>query len=116
AATTTVTTAASDPGLTPGGAGSFAAPPRRTTSERDDMLSTSLRLADLQEPRWRSEGGRWTSGESWIESANVSALVMEVNDNQAPRVRVRVKECKRDEADFVELTMEPGQARLAAGT
>lgn len=40
---------------------------------------------------------------------------MEVNDDQAPRVRVRVKECQGDEADFVELTMEPGQARLAAG-
>jgi asparagine synthase (glutamine-hydrolysing) len=79
------------------------------------MLSMRLHLADLQEPRWRSEGGRWINGKSWIEPANVSTLVMEVNDDQAPRVRVRVKECKRDEADFVELTMEPGQARLAAG-
>jgi len=79
------------------------------------MLSMRLRLADLQEPRWRSEGGRWISGESWIESPNVSTLVMEVNDDQTPRVRIKVKECKRDEADFVELAMEPGQARLAAG-
>ncbi|GGY13307.1 hypothetical protein GCM10010358_76980 [Streptomyces minutiscleroticus] len=79
------------------------------------MLSMRLRLADLQEPKWRSQGGRWINGESWIEPANVSPLVMEVNDDQAPRVRVRVKECKGDEADFVELTMEPGQARLAAG-
>ncbi|WP_186776657.1 asparagine synthase-related protein [Streptomyces salinarius] len=79
------------------------------------MLSMRLRLTDLQHPKWRSHGGRWINGESWIEAANVSTLVMEVNDDQAPRVRVRVKECKRDEADFVELTMEPGQARLAAG-
>ncbi|MFF4657180.1 asparagine synthase-related protein [Streptomyces sp. NPDC001381] len=79
------------------------------------MLSMRLRLADLQEPKWRSQGGRWINGESWIEPANVSTLVMEVNDDQAPRVRVRVKECRRDEADFVALTMEPGQARLAAG-
>ncbi|WP_208647989.1 asparagine synthase-related protein [Streptomyces tirandamycinicus] len=79
------------------------------------MLSMRLRLADLQEPKWRSEGGRWGNGESWIEPANVSTLVMEVNDDRAPRVRVRVKECRGDEADFVELTMEPGQARLAAG-
>ncbi|GBQ03270.1 hypothetical protein SSP531S_47400 [Streptomyces spongiicola] len=78
------------------------------------MLSMRLRLSDLQEPQWRSEGGRWSNGGSWIEPANVSSLVMEVND-QAPRVRVRVKECKRDEADFVELTMEPGEARLPAG-
>ncbi|MFJ7421577.1 hypothetical protein ACIQXD_23600 [Streptomyces uncialis] len=79
------------------------------------MLSMRLRLTDLQDPKWSSQGGRWISGESWIEPANVSTLVMEVNDDQAPRVRVRVKECKRGEADFVELTMEPGQARLAAG-
>ncbi|WP_455359434.1 asparagine synthase-related protein [Streptomyces sp. SYSU K21746] len=79
------------------------------------MLSMCLRLSDLQEPRWRSEGGRWISGESWIELANVSTLVMEVNDEPAPHVRVRVKECKREEADFVELTMKPGEARLSAG-
>ncbi|MFD1663193.1 hypothetical protein ACFSL4_34775 [Streptomyces caeni] len=79
------------------------------------MLSMHLRLADLQEPKWRPEGGRWTSGASWIESANVSTLVMEINDDQSPRVRVRVKECKQEEADFVELTMEPGQAGLATG-
>ena len=79
------------------------------------MLSMRLRLADLREPKWRSQGGRWINGESWIEPANVSTLVMEVNDDQAPRVRVRVKDCKRDEGDFVELTMEPGQARLSAG-
>ncbi|WP_199881086.1 asparagine synthase-related protein [Streptomyces kebangsaanensis] len=79
------------------------------------MLSMRLRLVDLQEPKWRAQGGRWINGESWIEPANVSALVMEVNDDQAPRVRIRMKECKRDEADFVALTMEPGQARLSAG-
>ncbi|MEU0085099.1 asparagine synthase [Streptomyces sp. NPDC006274] len=79
------------------------------------MLSMRLRLDDLHEPKWRPAGGRWISGESGIEPANVSTLVIEVNDNQAPRIRVRVKECKRDEADFVELIMEPGQARLAAG-
>jgi asparagine synthase (glutamine-hydrolysing) len=79
------------------------------------MLSMSLRLDDLHEPKWSPAGGRWISGESWIEPANVSTLAMEVNDNQAPRVRVRVKECKRDSADFVELLMEPGQVRLAAG-
>ncbi|MEU6525814.1 asparagine synthase [Streptomyces sp. NPDC046924] len=79
------------------------------------MLSMRLCLADLQEPRWRAEGGRWINGESWIEPANVSALVMEVNDDRAPRVRVRVKECKREEADFVELTMEPENACLSAG-
>ncbi|TLQ48278.1 asparagine synthase [Streptomyces marianii] len=74
-----------------------------------------LRLDDLQEPKWLSEGGRRINGQSWIEPANVSTLVMEVNDDQAPRVRIRVKECKRGDADFVELTMEPGQARLAVG-
>ncbi|WP_251062608.1 asparagine synthase [Streptomyces sp. ISL-24] len=74
-----------------------------------------LRLADLQEPKWKPEDGRWISGESWIEPANVSTLVMEINDDQSPRVRVRVKECKQEEADFVELTMEPGQVGLAAG-
>ncbi|MEV7103931.1 asparagine synthase-related protein [Streptomyces atroolivaceus] len=79
------------------------------------MLSMRLRLTDLQDPKWSSHGGRWINGESWIEPANVSTLVMEVNDDQAPRVRVRVKECKRDEADFVELTMKPGQACLSAG-
>lgn len=79
------------------------------------MLSMRLRLDDLREPQWRSEGGRWISGESWIESANVSALVMEVNDDHAPRVRVRVRECKRDEADYVALDMAPGEVRLAAG-
>jgi len=79
------------------------------------MLSMCLRLSDLQEPKWRPKGGRWINGESWIEPANVSALVMEVNDDQAPRVRVRVKECKRDEADYTELTMEPGEARLSSG-
>jgi asparagine synthase (glutamine-hydrolysing) len=79
------------------------------------MLLMRLRLSDLQEPQWRSEGGRWSNGESWIEPANVSALVMEVNDDQAPRVRVCVKECKRDEADSVVLDMEPGEVRLAAG-
>jgi asparagine synthase (glutamine-hydrolysing) len=79
------------------------------------MLSMRLRLDDLHEPKWRRAGGRWVSGGSWIEPANVSTLVMEVNDDEAPRVRVRVKECKRDEADFVELLMEPGQARLTAG-
>lgn len=79
------------------------------------MLSMRLRLDDLHEPKWRPEGGRWINGESWIEPANLSTLVMEVNDDQAPRVRVQVKECKRDEADFVELTMEPGRARLTAG-
>ncbi|MER6998472.1 hypothetical protein [Streptomyces sp. NPDC000410] len=79
------------------------------------MLSMRLCLPDLQDPKWRSEGSRWINGESWIESANVSTLVMEVNDGQAPRVRVRVKECKRGEADFVALTMEPGKVSLAAG-
>ncbi|SMF06141.1 asparagine synthase-related protein [Streptomyces sp. Amel2xC10] len=79
------------------------------------MLSMRLRLADLQQPKWRSQGGRWINGESWIEPANVSTLIMEVDDGQAPRVRVRVKECKRDEADFVALAMEPGQVHLAAG-
>ncbi|MFJ8603998.1 hypothetical protein ACIREM_35890 [Streptomyces shenzhenensis] len=79
------------------------------------MLTMRLRLADLQEPKWRSEGGRWINAQSWIEPANVSTLVMEVNDDQAPCVRIRVKECKRDEADFVALTMEPGEARLSAG-
>lgn len=42
-------------------------------------------------------------------------MVMEVNDDLAPRVRVRVKECKGDEADFVAITMGPGEVRLAAG-
>ncbi|NUK22721.1 asparagine synthase-related protein [Streptomyces lunaelactis] len=79
------------------------------------MLSMRLLLSDLQEPKWRPQGGRWINGESWIAPANVSALVMEVNDDQAPRVWVRVKECKRDEADFVALTMEPGEVSLAAG-
>ncbi|MBL1080532.1 asparagine synthase [Streptomyces actinomycinicus] len=79
------------------------------------MLSMRLRLADLQEPKWRWEGGRWINGQSWIEPANVSTLVMEVNDDQAPRVRVRVQECKRGDADFVALTMGPGKARLSAG-
>ncbi|MEV2197569.1 hypothetical protein AB0I02_42345 [Streptomyces phaeochromogenes] len=79
------------------------------------MLSMRLRLSDLQEPKWRPQGGRWINGESWIEPANVSTLVMEVNDDQAPRVRVRVKECKRGEADFVALTMEPGEACLSSG-
>ncbi|MEU2430695.1 asparagine synthase [Streptomyces sp. NPDC007861] len=45
----------------------------------------------------------------------MSALVMEFDDDRAPCVRVRVKECKRGEADFVELTMKPGEARLTAG-
>ncbi|MEU9957342.1 asparagine synthase-related protein [Streptomyces sp. NPDC050982] len=79
------------------------------------MLSMRLRLSDLQEPKWRPQGGRWINGESWIEPANVSTLVMEVNDDQAPRVRVRVKECKRGEEDFVALTMEPGEACLSSG-
>ncbi|MER7662949.1 MULTISPECIES: hypothetical protein [unclassified Streptomyces] len=79
------------------------------------MLTMRLRPADLQEPKWRSEGGRWINGQSWIEPANLSTWVMEVNDDQAPRVRVRVKECKPDEADFVALTMGPGEVRLAAG-
>ncbi|WP_405642585.1 hypothetical protein [Streptomyces uncialis] len=79
------------------------------------MLSMCLRLADLQEPRWRSDGGRWVNGESWVEPANVSVLVMEINDDRTPCVRMRVKECTRDEADFVELAMEPGAARLSAG-
>jgi asparagine synthase len=79
------------------------------------MLSMHLRLSDLQEPKWRPQGGRWINDESWIEPANVSALVMEVNDDQAPRVRVRVKECKRDEADFVALNMGPGEACLSSG-
>ncbi|MFE9096193.1 asparagine synthase-related protein [Streptomyces sp. NPDC007264] len=79
------------------------------------MLSMRLLLDDLQEPKWRLAGRRWTNGKSWIEPANVSALVVEVNDDQAPCVRIRVKECRRDDADFVELTMEPEQARLAAG-
>ncbi|MET8573176.1 asparagine synthase [Streptomyces sp. NPDC004783] len=74
-----------------------------------------LHLADLQDPKWKSHEGRWTNGESWIEPANVSTVIMEVNDDQAPRVRVRVKESKRDEADFVAVTMEPGHARLTAG-
>ncbi|MEV6163754.1 asparagine synthase [Streptomyces sp. NPDC052052] len=79
------------------------------------MLSMRLRLADLQELKWKRHGGRWVNGESWIEPANVSALAMEVNDGQAPRLRIRVKECKREEADFVALTIEPGEARLTAG-
>ncbi|WP_406329886.1 hypothetical protein [Streptomyces sp. NBC_00203] len=79
------------------------------------MLSMHLRLSDLQEPKWSPQGGRWINGESWIELANVSTLVMEVNDDQAPRVRVHVKECKRDEADFVALNMETGEVSLAAG-
>ncbi|GCB49739.1 asparagine synthase-related protein [Streptomyces sp. NL15-2K] len=79
------------------------------------MLSMRLRLSDLQDPKWRSQGGRWINGESWIEPANVSPLVMEVNDDQAPCVRVRVKEWKRDEADFIALAMEPEQACLTAG-
>ncbi|MFD0317822.1 asparagine synthase-related protein [Streptomyces flavalbus] len=79
------------------------------------MLSMCLRLADFQEPKWRSDGSRWVNGKSWIEPANVSTLVVEVNDDQAPRVRIRVKECKGDEADFVALTMEPGEVRLSAG-
>ncbi|MFJ5302122.1 asparagine synthase [Streptomyces sp. NPDC088350] len=79
------------------------------------MLSMRLRLADLQEPNWRSQGGRWVTGESWIEPANVSTLVTEFDDDRAPRVRVRVREDKRYEADFVTLTMKPGEARLSAG-
>ncbi|MFC3351962.1 asparagine synthase-related protein [Streptomyces echinoruber] len=79
------------------------------------MLSMRLRLDDLQKPEWRPQGGRWINGESWVEPANMSVLAMEVNDDQAPRVRVRVRECKQGEADFVKLTMEPGRARLSAG-
>ncbi|MEG3632069.1 asparagine synthase-related protein [Streptomyces poriticola] len=79
------------------------------------MLSMRLCLDDLQEPKWRSEGGRWINGQSWIEPANASTLVMEVNDDQAARVRFRVQECKRGDADFVALTMGPGEARLSAG-
>ncbi|NEB36762.1 asparagine synthase [Streptomyces sp. SID14515] len=73
-----------------------------------------LRLADLRELRWRPEGGRWVNGESWIEPANVSTLVMEVRD-ETPRVRVTVKECKRGDADFVEVVMAAGEVRLTAG-
>ncbi|WP_405898842.1 asparagine synthase [Streptomyces sp. NBC_00727] len=79
------------------------------------MLSMRLRLADLQQPRWKPEGGRWVNGESWIEPANVPTLVMEVRDDQASCVRMRVKECKRGEADFVEVVMTTGEARLTAG-
>lgn len=78
------------------------------------MLSMRLCLADLLEPKWSSQGGRWINGESWIELAKVSALVMEVDDDRAPHVRVGVTERKRHEADFVTLTMEPGEVRLSA--
>ncbi|WP_179023595.1 asparagine synthase [Streptomyces sp. IMTB 2501] len=79
------------------------------------MLSMRLRLCDLHHPEWKAQGRRWVNGESWIEPANVSTLVMEINDDQAPRVRVRVRECKRDDADFILVVMEPGEARLSAG-
>lgn len=79
------------------------------------MLSMRLRLCDLQEPEWKPRGGRWVNGESWIEAAKVPTLVMEINDDQAPRVRVRVKECKREDADFVAVAMEPGEAHVSAG-
>ncbi|MFG2195692.1 asparagine synthase-related protein [Streptomyces sp. NPDC048639] len=79
------------------------------------MLSMCLRLADLQKPEWKPQGARWVNGRSWIEPADVSTLVLEINDDHAPRVSVRVKEWKRGEADFISLTMAPGEARLSAG-
>ena len=79
------------------------------------MLSLRLRRPDLLKPEWKWQGVRWTSGQSWIEPADVSTLVLEVNDDQAPRVSVRIREWKRNEADFISLTMEPGAVRLSAG-
>ncbi|MDT9697088.1 asparagine synthase [Streptomyces sp. P17] len=79
------------------------------------MLSLRLHLADLQAPRWRPQAGRWVNGESWIEPANLGALVTELDDDRAPFVRVKVKEGKRGEADFTELTMTPDEVRLTVG-
>ncbi|MCP3822912.1 asparagine synthase-related protein, partial [Streptomyces sp. A3M-1-3] len=42
-------------------------------------------------------------------------LVAEFNDDHSPHVSVKVRECKTGEADFVALTMKPGEARLSAG-
>ncbi|MEU6539368.1 asparagine synthase [Streptomyces sp. NPDC047000] len=79
------------------------------------MLSMHLRLADLDDPKWVAQEGRWTTGGSWIEPVKVSTLVTEINDDRAPYVTMRVKECTGDEADFVELAMRPGELRVSVG-
>ncbi|MFI1933101.1 asparagine synthase [Streptomyces sp. NPDC020330] len=79
------------------------------------MLSLQLKLSDLLQPHWLNTGNRWVTGDSWVEPAKVAALTSMFHDDDAPFVRLTVKERAPEEPDFLELTMKLGEARLTAG-
>ncbi|MFC8655632.1 asparagine synthase-related protein [Streptomyces parvus] len=79
------------------------------------MLSLQLRLSDLLRPTWLNIGDRWVSGDSWVEPAKAAALTTVFHGDDAPFVRLTVKERAPEEPDFLELLMKPGEARITAG-
>ncbi|MGW8884764.1 asparagine synthase [Streptomyces sp. NPDC055749] len=78
------------------------------------MLSLSLRLRDLRDPRWVRFGDTWSTGSSWVKPANVAALTNVFND-QPPVAHLLVRENKEDDPDYLSLNMRPDEVQLAAG-